>query len=61
VIIKDHGPLIKATDKLKSEGYLLRLQWRVNNDQVTGDINYKMFLDLLSDTNVNRLEHKNFY
>jgi hypothetical protein len=32
VIIKDHRPVIKAVDKLNSVRYLLRLQWRVNND-----------------------------
>ena len=32
-IIKEHGPLIRAADKLKSVRYLLRLQWIVNNDQ----------------------------
>jgi len=61
VIIKDHGPLIKSIDKLKSVRYLSRLQFRVNNDRITVDINCKMFLDFLSDTNVSRLEHENSY
>jgi hypothetical protein len=60
VIIKEHGSLSRAIDKLKSVRYLLRLQWRVNNDRITGDVNYKMFLDLLSDTKMKRLNQENF-
>jgi hypothetical protein len=58
VIIKDHGPMIKAENKVKSVRYLLRLQWGVNNNRITGNINYKMFLDSL---NVDKLEHEHYY
>ena len=50
---------VRAADKLKSVRYLLRLQWRVDNDQITDDANYKMFLELISNTKTNRLEQEN--